>query len=172
MSVVSDIAHIRPRFSFTVPYKTEDVLQRMEQLKRKYEGSLVGTIADHHVILNIPVAERHYWSPQLNLRCEPDEDDPGQTQIRGLIGPRPAVWTLFMFIYFSIGVIGFFVGSYGISVWMLGTFSHYVWAMPLAVIFMLTAYMAGKYGESLGQDQIDRLKHFVREALESPYQVI
>jgi hypothetical protein len=172
MSTLTDVAHIRPRFSFHVEYPVSDVLLRVEKLKSKYEGKLVGTIADHHVILDIPVAERHYWSPQLNLRVEEDEDAPGMITIKGLIGPRPAVWTLFMFIYFSIGVIGFFMGSYGISLWMLGTFSPWVLAMPIAAVFMLSAYASSKYGESLGHDQAERSKDFIREALESPYQVI
>ncbi len=172
MSTLTDVAHIRPRFSFHVAYPVTDVLLRVEKLKTKYEGKLVGTIADHHVILDIPVAERHYWSPQLNLRVEEDEDAPGMSTIKGLIGPRPAVWPLFMFIYFSIGVIGFFIGSYGISLWMLGTFSPWVLALPIAAVFMLSAYASSKYGESLGHDQAERLKDFIREALESPYQVI
>lgn len=70
-----------------------------------------------------------------------------------------------MFIYFSVGMAGFVISSYGISNWMLGTFSYTLFAFPLAILFMMTAYRAGKYGESLGSDQIELLKQFVRDAI-------
>jgi len=122
------------------------------------------TIIDHHVVLDIIGEEVHYWSPQLNFRVEESPDDSSQSIVSGLIGPRPNVWTMFMFVYFSTGVIGFFVSSYGMSKWMLGHYTPWVWAFPIAILFMLTAYRAGKYGETLGKDQIEVLKQFVRDA--------
>lgn len=124
-----------------------------------------GKIIGNHIILDIVGDDVHYWSPQLNFRVEQDEEDEEQAIIAGLIGPRPGVWTLFVFIYFSIGITGFFIGSYGLSKWYLGDYTHWVLAFPLAFIFMLTAYAAGKYGERLGADQIEMLKQFVRDAL-------
>ncbi len=126
---------------------------------------ITGKIVGHHVILDIVGAEVHYWSPQLNFRVEEDEDNPGRALIAGLIGPRPAVWTLFMFVYFSIGVAGFFITSYGISRYMVGESTLAVYGLPVAAIIMLTAYQAGQFGERLGADQVEMLKHFVREAV-------
>ncbi len=124
-----------------------------------------GHLVDNHIILDIVGEEVHFWSPQLNFRIEPDEEDDTKSVVSGLIGPRPTVWTLFMFIYFSTGVIGFFVSSYGVSKWILGEFSYTLLVFPLAILFMLTAYRAGKYGEQLGADQIEMLKDFIREAI-------
>ncbi|MDX1409189.1 MAG: hypothetical protein R3330_13675 [Saprospiraceae bacterium] len=126
---------------------------------------VTGHIVDHHVIIDIPERHRHYWSPQLNFRIESDEEDHDSCVMKGMIGPRPAVWTLFMFIYFSIGAAGFFISAFGFSRWMLGEFSYLVLALPLAVLFMLTAYRAGKIGERLGAEQIELLKEFVRHAI-------
>lgn len=123
------------------------------------------TIIDHHIVLDIVGAEVHYWSPQLNFRIEEAPDDSTQAIVSGLIGPRPNVWTMFMFVYFSVGIIGFFISSYGISKWMLGYYTPWIWAFPIAILFMLTAYRAGKYGETLGKDQIEVLKQFVRDAV-------
>lgn len=126
---------------------------------------LSGKIVDNHIILDIVEDELHYWSPHLDFRVEEDEWHPDQVFLRGLIGPRPAVWTMFMFIYFTIGLIGFAISSYGISKWMLGEITLYLWAFPLAILIMLTAYLAGKYGESLGKDQTEVLKQFIRDAI-------
>jgi hypothetical protein len=143
-------------------------MARIGSLLKNSHKSITGNIVDNHVILDIVESEVHYWSPQLNFRLEESDENPKHTIVQGLIGPRPAVWTLFMFIYFSVGILGFFVASFGLCRWMLGEFSSLVWALPIAVLFMLTAYKAGKYGEQLGADQIELLKHFVREALAKP----
>ena len=124
-------------------------------------------MVDNHIILDIVGNEVHYWSPQLNFRVEEDRLDPNKTIVTGLIGPRPGVWTLFMFIYFSIGILGFFISCFGVSRWMLGEYSHLVLALPIAILFMLTAYKAGKYGERLGADQIEALKQFIRQVIAS-----
>lgn len=162
----TSITHIRPRFRFVVEQSKTDVKGRITDLMHASSDRVVGKVVDDHIILDIPEADVHYWSPQLNFRLEEDFENPKHTVVQGLIGPRPAVWTLFMFIYFSLGIAGFVIGTFGAARWMLGTFSPLVWAIPIAFLFMLTAYKAGKYGESLGADQIEILKQFVRDALD------
>ena len=128
----------------------------------KIKGKIVAGL----VILDVTEEHVHYWSPQLNFRVDEDENDPNASIVSGLIGPRPAVWSLFMFIYFSMGFIGFFISSFGVSKLILGEYSPYILAFPIAILFMLTAYKAGKYGEQLGKDQIEILKQFVRSVTE------
>lgn len=138
-------------------------MTRVRNLLADAPAHITGKVIGDHVILDIVGEEVHYWSPQLNFRVEESEEN-GNTLIAGLIGPRPAVWTLFMFGYFGVGVAGFFITSYGISRYMVGEFSWAILGLPLAALFMLTAYRAGKFGEHLGAEQVDLLKHFVREA--------
>ncbi|MEL6275187.1 MAG: hypothetical protein AAFU03_08800 [Bacteroidota bacterium] len=121
---------------------------------------------DNHVIQDIIDKYIHYWSTQLIFRIEQDETAPNQTIISGLIGPRPKVWTLFMFIYFSIGIIGFFIFSAGVAKLMLGQYSLTLLALPITTLVMLSAYKAGKYGEKLGEDQVELLKQFIKKAID------
>ncbi len=165
MTLDTSITHIRPRFEFTVPFTEEEVLIRIKDLMEKSKADVTGGVADKHIILDIPPRDRHYWSPQLNFRVEPNTEDASKSVVKGLIGPRPAVWSMFMFIYFFVGTIGFFIAIFGFSKWSLGEYSNFVLALPIAIVFMLTAYLTGKYGERLGQDQIEILKQFVRDAL-------
>lgn len=141
------------------------MLERINELLAGTPPHITGKTVGHHVILDIVGEEVHYWSPQLNFRVEDDEDTPGRAIVAGLIGPRPAVWTLFMFVYFSIGVSGFFLTSYGISRYMVEDSSLAIYGLPLAAVVMLTAYQAGRFGERLGADQVDMLKHFVGKAV-------
>lgn len=122
-------------------------------------------VKGNHITLDIVGEDVHFWSPQLNFRIEPNEEVPEETTIAGLIGPRPNVWTLFMFVYFSVGIAGLFISTYGASRYLMGEFSYAIWALPLAGLFMLTAYQAGKFGERLGADQVELLKQFVRDTI-------
>jgi hypothetical protein len=161
----TSITHIRPRFKFRVSDSPEEVMAHIRNLIATTPAGINGKIVGDHVILDIIGEDVHYWSPQLNFRVEEDEDMKDTTVIAGLIGPRAAVWTLFMFIYFSIGLIGFFATSYGISRYMVEDSSLAIWGLPVAAIIMLTAYQAGKFGERLGAEQVEILKQFVREAV-------
>jgi hypothetical protein len=165
MTLDTSITHIRPRFEFTVRFTEDNVLIRIKELMEESKHDVTGVIADNHIILDIPLTNRHFWSPQLNFRVEPDSTDTSQSVVKGLIGPRPAVWSMFMFIYFFVGTVGFFIALFGFSKWSLGEYSNLVLALPIAILFMLSAYLTGKYGERLGHDQIETLKQFVRDAL-------
>lgn len=140
-------------------------MARIKVLLENSSNDIRGKIIDSHITLDIVGVNVHYWSPQLNFRVEPDEDDSNASVVSGLIGPRPAVWTLFMFVYFSIGVLGFFISCFGVSKIMLGEYSNFILALPIAILFMLTAYSVGKYGEKLAKDQMEILKQFVRDAV-------
>ncbi|MFK8105200.1 MAG: hypothetical protein AB8G15_21990 [Saprospiraceae bacterium] len=161
----TSITHIRPRFSIAVPHTQEKLMDRIEQLLKHTPDGIHGYIVGTHIILDVVGEDVHYWSPQLNFRVESNDENANHAVVSGLIGPRPPVWTLFVFIYFSVGITGFFVSSYGFSKLLLGSYSHFLLAFPIAIIFMLTAYRVGKYGESLAKDQMEILKQFVRDAI-------
>lgn len=161
----SSITHIRPRFKIICKHPVEEIRDRFKQLSEQSRAHLKVKMIQDHIILDIKEEESHYWSPQMNFRIEEDEFNPGTTIIAGLIGPTPKVWTLFVFIYASLAIVGFFISSHGVSKWMLGEYSHSIWAFPIALVLMLTAYLVGREGESLGADQVEFLKDFVRKAL-------
>ncbi len=159
----TSIIHIRPRFKLTVARPKEEVQAKAKALIAQYKGRLKARIIQDHLLLMIHDEEAHYWSPQMDFRIETDEDFPEHTSIAGLIGPRPQVWTMFVFFYLSVGVIGFFLTSHGVSQYLLDKPTPTIWAFPIALLIMLTAYQAGKFGENKGRDQIEMLKQFVRD---------
>ncbi|MEO0332796.1 MAG: hypothetical protein AAF223_14120 [Bacteroidota bacterium] len=140
-------------------------MDRIEVLLKDLPDNIRGHIVNNHVTLDIAGEDVHYWSPQLNFRIEPDEEDHNHSVVSGLIGPRPAVWSLFMFIYAAIGIVAFFVSLFAVSKILLGKSSNLIFVFPVALLFMLTAYLVGKYGEKLAKDQVNLLKQFVRDAV-------
>lgn len=161
----SSITHIRPRFKIVSTESAEQLIERFKKLMEERRGLVKARLIDNHIVLDIIDKDSHYWSPQMNFRIEEDEYNPGTSIIAGLIGPTPKVWTMFVFIYAALAIAGFFISSHGVSQWMLDKYSHTIWAFPIAIVLMFTAYLAGREGESLGADQVEFLKQFIRDAL-------
>lgn len=153
---------IRPRFSFYIGLSPEKLKQNIQFNLDNKLFAVTGQIVMNYAILNISANHRHYWSPQMSFQIEQVEDNPDVTYIRGLIGPMPNVWTMFMFFYFLLGIVGLFLSLFGLSKWTLGVYHWTVWGLPIALVFMSTAYLSSKYGERLGHDQIEILKAFMR----------
>ncbi|MBX2817030.1 MAG: hypothetical protein KTR24_13575 [Saprospiraceae bacterium] len=158
----SSITHLRPRFRVEVNARSQELIEAFSQALDSKHPGLEGLIKGQHIILDIAHDRRHYWSPQLNMRVENHPQEEQKSIVAGLIGPRPNVWTLFMFIYFSIGTLGFIIGSIGVSRALLGTYSPLLWAFPIAILFMLSAFLTSKKGERMAKDQTEELKEFVR----------
>ena len=113
-----------------------------------------------HVDIKIPVAERHYWSPQLHISTEQTDDG---TIIRGLYGPNPTVWGLFFFGYLTVGVLSFFAAFWGFSQLTLGHDARILWALPVLAVVALVLYLIAQMGQKIGADQMFRLHYFYEE---------
>jgi hypothetical protein len=140
----------------------------VEEITKRFEAALQqtselqGSIIDHHIVLRIPVDKQHYWSPQLSLTLE---DEEGGTLIRGLFGPRPSVWLMFVFLYSSIGAISLFIAITGFSQLSLGMPAPALWALPVAALLALGLYLVAKAGERLGREEMHQLKNFMDATL-------
>lgn len=167
MSIDHSITHIRPRFSYRVEASPDVILEQIKLRKLEFEGKVIVSISGHHIILDIPGNDRHFYTPQLWVRIEEVPEGSGNYMLKGMVGPRPEIWTMFIFFYFGIGILGFALSLYASSSWMLGNFSHWIWAFPVAILIMLTAYQAGKEGEKLAHDQVEQLKGFLRVVLQN-----
>ena len=159
----SDI-HLRPRFKM-------DFNERQQQLISKFEANLkdgnckyCSKIVDGHIVIDVPEEENHFWSPQLNIEIEKIESE--KTIVKGLFGPKPQVWTLFMFFHFAVAVafIGFSVMAY--VQWSLKT--NYSSAL-IVVIFLpvlwIVMYFLGRIGKRRGHKQMDELHRFMMKTL-------
>lgn len=128
------------------------------------DNTCIGKIVTHHVVLNIPAKDQHYWSPQLHMEVEDTEEG---SMIRGLFGPKPTVWTLFVFMYSAIGLFALIAATYGYSQWSLGGESWAFWGVPLSLALYLVVYIIARTGQHMGKEQMGVLKEFLDLALES-----
>ena len=153
---------IRPRFQLEVPHSAEEILARLRTALKQPGSPIIGFVADHHVTLKIPYDKQHFWSPQLALEVEARESGEGAL-IRGLFGPRPSVWLMFMFMYSVIGVICLFVAITGFSQMSLGIPAPVLWVLPVGAGLAIFLYVSAKTGERLGRDEMHELKGFLDE---------
>jgi hypothetical protein len=122
-----------------------------------------GQVNEEYGTLYLPYKEQHYWSPRLNLTFEKEESF---TIIKGLYGPRPSVWTMFVFFYFVIALALVFVIIIGFSNISLGLSGAILWLIPILLIVFLSLWIVAYLGQKMGHDQMIILQQFFEKALD------
>lgn len=154
---------LKPRFQIDFEMNANILVSRVEeQLKeeKKYRTKIV----DHHVIVDVPEKDEHFWSPQLHVEVE--SIDKNSSKLKGLFGPKPGVWSLFMFIHFGVATAFIIFGIIAYSNWSLQKdFFFPVVMLVVLPIIWITLYFLGRLGKSTGQKQMDELKKFTLELL-------
>ena len=160
---------VRPRLKKFSNQVVEILIEKFQQSFEDSATKFKGTVIQHHVIIKIPVEEQHYWSPELHLSIEenyvddadPEENTEGVTLIRGNIGPDSTVWTMFMFFYVVVGVLGMFGGMVGLSQWTLDKDPWGFWFLIAAIIIISILYISVRVGRNMDQEQMRQLVKFL-----------
>jgi hypothetical protein len=160
----SDI-HLRPRFRMEFSESQDNLLSKFKRNLNDGDCKYCSKIVDGHIVIDIPEEENHFWSPQLNIEIE--QLDAEKTILKGLFGPKPQVWTLFMFFHFAVAVafIGFAITAY--VQWTLKEDYFFALEMIIALpILWIVMYFLGRWGKSTGHKQMDELYKFMMKTLE------
>ena len=142
--------------------KLPEIEERLKSAIEKEGSEFTAIFIPEHITLKIHTSKRHFWSPQLSLTLEKDED---KTLIRGLYGPNPTIWALFFFGYSSLGIIILFAGMVALSQWMLKIPGIFGWITLMASILLLLLYIFAQTGQKIGAAQMFDLHHFYEETI-------
>ncbi len=153
---------IRPRFKHLSNYSSKEIQHIIETHLDESNATCTGSISPGFITLKIPQEDRHYWSPQLTLSIEEQQEG---SIIRGLYGPNPKVWSMFMFSYTAIGSIAFFIAIIGFSNYSLGVDAKILWFLPLLIGLALGLYIVAQIGQKTGAQQMFTLHHFYEDVL-------
>lgn len=153
---------IRPRFRKAVSYAPEMVSAKIKSALESEEATCSGKIIKDYVVLKIPTSQQHYWSPQLTLELESNKRG---SLIRGLYGPKPGVWTMFVFFYSSIGFLTLMGLIFGLSQMMLKMNPYGLWLALIGSVLLLGLFIVSKIGQGLGLKQMHQLKDFLDNSL-------
>lgn len=126
------------------------------------DESLIANKLPNHLYIKVHPNEQHFWSPQLHLSFEQEEDE---VIIRGLYGPNPTLWAIFFFGYIVLGILFVFLGMWGFSRWSLGLSSGILWSLPVFAVCALILYFFAQTGQKLGAQQMFDIHHFYETAL-------
>ena len=158
-------ARLRPRFEFVAPRPPDEALGQLRSALAEANAPFRGRVFSDHAVLYVLPAEERVWSPFLSLDIG---SHPDGTLVRGLFGPKPAVWSLFIAAYAvclfgALGALGFAYAQWtlGQSPWALGI-------LPIAAIGALVTYGFARYGQHQGRDQMSRLRTFLDGSIDAP----
>lgn len=154
---------LRPKYRIVSSLAPKNVLNKIQKKLLEKENPLTGEIAQEHAFIRIPENMQHYWSPELHVWVRREENE---TIIFGVMGPKPKIWTMFMFLYVAIITSAFFGSSYGIIQMMLGMDAPFLISIPLGILGIIFVYGAAQYGQHRGKEQMLILKRFLDDALE------
>ena len=160
---MSNSTQIRPKFRIYTELSPDILVDEIKLLlstSKKVEGRIV----DNNLYLKLPEGELQYWSPELQVKIKKEDK---MTSIRGIVGPNSKVWATFMVFYGLAIMLLIFGGSLGISQWMLDIDSIWIWSVPVSILLYAIIFMAAKYGQRLGADQLIQLQDFLDDAIES-----
>ena len=155
---------LKPRFKMEMSEDEITVLNKFKDQFDKTECNYCGKIIDHHVVIDVPKEDDHFWSPQLHLEIEKDEEN--KTVVKGLFGPKPTVWTMFMFVHFAVAAAFFAFLVVAYTKWNLKQ-EYTLWmylciAMP---ILWIVLYFLGQLGKKKGYQQMLELDDFMKKIL-------
>jgi len=153
---------IRPRFKHISKETKQELEERIKNALEKEGVKCIGEQLPGYINLKIPIKQRHFWSPQLNITIEENEDG---SIIRGLYGPNPTVWAVFFFGYVTVGILVLFLGMWGLTRYSLGIESNILWSVPVLLTIGLGLYITAQLGQKLGAEQMYDLHHFYEETI-------
>lgn len=156
---------LRPRFSIDIKKSKEEIVKIFEKQKVSQPKQFVIKILDEHIFLDILNKDNHFWSPHLHLELVDLETN--STKIKGLFGPKPQVWTFFMFLHFVVATL--FIGC---GIWAyVGASLEETPIFPIIMLIILPMvwillYLLGRMGRDFGKSQIKKMQIFLIEILE------
>jgi len=155
-------ARLRPRSRFTTTLPKHEILSRIQDELKERKFPLTGIVVQEHAFIRIPEKDQHYWSPEMHVWVREEEKE---SIIYSVIGPKPKIWTLFIFIYTVVMVSTFFGSSYGIIQYFLGIKADFLWSIPIGLSALGLVYGAAYFGQLKGRDQMMILNDFLNLAI-------
>ncbi len=156
---------LRPRFSIECNQPQDAILKKFQENLKSGDCLYCSKIVGEHIFIDVPKEKAHFWSPQLHIEIEEMPGD--KTVVKGLFGPKPQVWTLFMFVHFILGIAFLSFAMMAYSKWSLK--SNYTFALTMVIvipIIWIFLYFLGQMGKKSSKNQMEALHDFMWNTLE------
>ncbi|GGE06568.1 hypothetical protein [Psychroflexus salis] len=120
-------------------------------------------VSDQHIWLGIAHKNKKMYSPNLHLECKKVLNT---TQINAKFGPDPALWTLFMFLHFGLGItiISTLIMMYANFV-LQKSINFQISLLILCTCIWIALYFYARYNRNRGKKQAYFLLHTIKGVL-------
>lgn len=153
----------RPKFKITSSRNVIDIVRLLADALEKTSLPVEGKVFNSHGLLRIKPEQQHYWSPQLSISFEETEDN--QTIIRGMYGPNPSVWAIFLMGYILLGLGIFFMTMIGLVRMNLKLDASILWIVPFLMGGTFILWLVAQTGQKVGAEQTFMIHHFFEESI-------
>jgi len=154
---------LKPRFHIKLDANEAEILEKFRKHLKSKDCKYSSKIVDNHVVIDVPAEEDHFWSPQMHVEIDKEGD---KTIVKGVLGPKPKVWTFFMFLHFAVAITFFVFFVIWYSKWSLK--QDYTSAMIMCLLMpvvWIILYFAGQLGKKFGYRQMVELHEFLMMTL-------
>lgn len=157
---------MRPTFVVSISVSADEAMDRIRQQLREqgqWESSAsVGRCAE----LFVAAGERRVWSPHLSIHAEEAESG---CVLHGRFSPRPEIWTMLMFLYFTVISVAFFATMFGCAQWMIKQSPWALSAAPIGTVIVIALHVISLIGQRLGRKQMRELRDRLDMVLHSAF---
>lgn len=151
---------IRPRFQLSNPKPAEELMSLLVDRIPNTTATIHGSTVGFHASIKLSEQEQEFWSPQLDIEIE--EAEKGSV-IKGLFGPRPNLWLLYMFLYLCCGFVLIFSLIAGFSQLSMENTPIGFYAAAPCVLIAIGLRVSAIYGQKKMKHQIEHLYNFLLE---------
>lgn len=156
---------MRPRFEVVAPCPAQMAAERLQEALDRPGAACRGRVFGGHAVLYVSESEERVWSPFLSVDMGGHREG---TLVRGLYGPKPSVWSLFVASYAICGFMAVFAVGFAFAQWSIGQAPWALAVFPLAALGALVTYALARYGQRRGREQMVGLRQFLDDSLGTP----
>ena len=156
--------HLRPKFKIGIDKSKDVLVAHLKDALTDDSCKYTFKKTEDHFFIDIPKSESKIWSPQLQVEFTTTSEN--QTQVKGLFGPKPEIWTFFIFIHFIVAMVflGFAVLLYANTIIGKPITLPLIMIMLMPVIWVIL-YCLGRYGKHQAKAQTIELRGFIEKIL-------
>jgi len=156
------VVRLRPRIRYVSRRPPQEILEQINANLDQRISGLEGQVVQEHAFVRFPEVGQQYWTPELHIWVRVQDVD---TVVYGVIGPKPKIWTMFMFLYTGVFTLTFFGSSYGIIQMILGMDAPFLWSIPIGIFCLVILFSASQYGQYKSRKETEILTQFLEEAV-------
>ena len=156
---------MRPRFETVIPCPAQAAAERLRVALDRPGAPCRGRVFGGHAVLYVHEREERVWSPFLSVDLGGHREG---TLVRGLYGPKPSVWSLFMASYAICGFMAVFAVGFALAQGAIGQTPWALAVVPLAALGAGATYALARYGQRRGREQMEDLRAFLDDSLCTP----